>query len=129
MSQRMNIASGAKWEPIFGYSRAVRVDNQVWVAGTAPVDENGALVGPGDAYAQASFVFRKIEKALVIAGATLRDVVRTRMYLTDIAHQDAVGRAHHDAFGDVLPVATMVQISGLVDPAWLVEVEVDAIIS
>lgn len=126
---RQNISSGTKWEAAVGYSRAVRIDRHVWVAGTTAVDETGAVVGEGDAYAQAAFVFRKIEKALREAGAALSDVVRTRMYITDLAHEAPVGRAHFEAVGQARPAATMIQISGLVDPRLLVEIEVDAFIS
>lgn len=123
---RKNISSGAKWEPIVGYSRAVRVGPHVWVAGTTAVDEQSEIVGEGDAYAQARYVFEKIGKALKAAGASLDDVVRTRMFITHLAHQDAVGRAHFEAVGHARPVATMVQISGLVDSRLLVEIEVEA---
>lgn len=123
---RKNISSGAKWEPIVGYSRAVRVGPHVWVAGTTAVDEQSEIVGEGDAYAQARYVFEKIGKALKAAGASLDDVVRTRMFITHLAHQDAVGRAHFEAVGHARPVATMVQISGLVDSRLLVEIEAEA---
>lgn len=128
MKQRKNISSGAKWEPVVGYSRAVRVGPHVWVAGTTAVDEQSEIVGEGDAYTQASFVFRKIAKALKAAGASLDDVVRTRMFITHLAHEAGVGKAHFEAVGHVRPAATMVQIAGLVDSRLLVEIEVDAYI-
>ncbi|MGJ5815525.1 RidA family protein [Paludibaculum fermentans] len=127
--QRINISSGAKWEPVVGYSRAVRVGAHVWVAGTTAVDENSEIVGEDDAYEQAQYVFQKIGRALKQAGASLDDVVRTRMFITHLSHQDAIGRAHFEAVGHVRPVATMVQISGLVDSRLLVEIEVDAYIA
>jgi len=124
--KRVNISSGTKWEAEVGYSRAVRIGNQVWVAGTTAVNEHMEIVGEGDAYLQAAFIFRKIEKALKEAGASLDDVVRTRMFVTDIAYGQGVGRAHFEAVGRARPAATMVQITGLVDPRLLVEIEVDA---
>lgn len=129
MKTRQNISSGAKWEPVVGYSRAVRMGPHVWVAGTTAVDEESAIVGEGDAYAQASYVFRKIEKALKATGASLDDVVRTRMFITHLKDEEGVGRAHFEAVGHVRPAATMVQIAGLVDSRLLVEIEVDAYIS
>lgn len=123
---RQNISSGTKWEAAVGYSRAVRVGQQVWVAGTTAVNEAGEVVGEGDAGAQAAFIFSKIEKALTAAGASLTDVVRTRMFITDLAYEGAVGRAHAAVFAEIRPAATMVVISGLVDLRLLVEIEVDA---
>lgn len=127
--ERINISSGAKWEPVVGYSRAVRVGAHVWVAGTTAVDEHSEIVGEGDAYEQARYVFQKIGRALKQAGASLDDVVRTRMFITHLAHQDPIGRAHFEAVGHVRPAATMVQISSLVDSRLLVEIEVDAYIA
>lgn len=124
--ERNNISSGTKWETSVGYSRAVRIGQHVWVAGTTAVNEAGEVVGEGDAEAQAAFILRKIGKALEQAGASLNDVVRTRMFITDVAHQDGVGRAHAAVFSEIRPAATMVVISGLVDPRLLVEIEVDA---
>ncbi|MBA3974294.1 MAG: hypothetical protein C0504_08780 [Candidatus Solibacter sp.] len=123
---RKNISSGTKWEAAVGYSRAVRVGQQVWVAGTTAVNEAGEVVGEGDAGAQAAFIFSKIEKALAAAGASMADVVRTRMFITDRAYEGAVGRAHAAVFSEIRPAATMVVISGLVDERLLVEIEVDA---
>jgi len=128
VSTRRNIGSGAKWEDIVGYSRAVRVGPHVWVAGTTAVSGAGEVVGEGDAYAQAMFIFRKIAMALEQAGSSLSDVVRTRMFITRLDDQEAVGKAHFEAVGSVRPAATMVQISALVDPRLLVEIEVDAFI-
>jgi enamine deaminase RidA (YjgF/YER057c/UK114 family) len=119
--QRQNVSSGAPWEPIVGYSRAVRVGPMVFVAGTTSTDAR-------DAYGQAVQVFHKIEAALAEAGAVLRDVVRTRMYVTDIAHWQEIGRAHAEFFGHVRPAATMVEVRRLLEPEMLVEVEADAVI-
>jgi enamine deaminase RidA (YjgF/YER057c/UK114 family) len=126
---RQNISSGAKWESTVGYSRAVRVGQQVWVAGTTAVNEAGEIVGEGDAGAQAAFIFSKIERALTAAGASMADVVRTRMFITDLAYEEAVGQAHAAVFAEIRPAATMVVISGLVDQRLLVEIEVDACLS
>jgi len=126
MRARQNISSGMKMEATVGYSRAVRVGAHVWVAGTTAVDDNQQIVGPGDAYAQARFIFQKIERALQAAGASMKDVVRTRMFVTDISQQGEVGRAHAEFFLDVKPCATMVAIPALVNPEMLVEIEVDA---
>jgi enamine deaminase RidA (YjgF/YER057c/UK114 family) len=126
---RQNISSGTKWEPIVGYSRAVRVGPWVLVSGTTAVDESGRVVAPGDAHGQAAFIFRKIEAALGKAGARLADVVRTRIFLTNIDDWQAVGRAHSDSFRDIRPASTLVQVSRLIDPQMLVEIEVDAIVA
>lgn len=124
---RQNISSGAKWEDIVGYSRAVRVGNIIEVAGTTAV-ENGELIGENDAYAQAICIFKKIEAALKTAGASMKDVVRTRMFVTNIQDWEAIGRAHGEFFRDIKPASTMLEVSGLIDPKMLVEIEVTAII-
>lgn len=125
---RQNISSGTKWEDIAGYSRAVRVGNHVAVSGTTATDSEGKLVGEGDAYEQTTFIIRKIEQALKEAGATLRDVVRTRIYMTDISQWEGAARAHAEFFGDIRPANTLIEISGLVGPGYIVEMEADAII-
>ena len=123
---RLNISSGSEWENIVGYCRAVRIGNVVEVAGTVATGDDGQVVGAGDIGAQAHYIFTKIEKALHEAGATMADVVRTRMFVTDISQWEAVGRAHGEFFRDVRPVATMVEVTALIDPAYLVEIEVTA---
>jgi enamine deaminase RidA (YjgF/YER057c/UK114 family) len=127
MKGRQNISSGTKWEAFAGYSRAVRLGNTVYVAGTTAVDENGAVVGGGDPYEQARYIFIKIEKALNEAGAMMKDVVRTRMYVTDISRWEEVARAHGDIFKDIRPAATMVEVKALIEPDLLVEIEVTAV--
>lgn len=125
---RTNFASGAKWESIVGYSRAVRVGNLVEVTGTVAVDEQNQLVGEDSAYAQTRFILQKIEKVLQQAGASLKDVIRTRLYVTDIGRWEEYGKAHGEFFRDIRPCTTMVEVSRLIDPVFLVEIEATAII-
>jgi enamine deaminase RidA (YjgF/YER057c/UK114 family) len=129
MSNRINISSGAKWEDIVGYSRAVKIGNTVEVTGTVAVDENNQLVGKGDAYQQAHFIIGKIEKVLQQAGASLKDVVRTRMFVTDISRWEEYGKAHGEYFGTIKPCTSMIEIKGLIEPEYLIEIEATAIIA
>lgn len=124
---RTNIALGSPYEPIIGFSRAVRIGNQIAVGGTAPIGPDGKTFAPGDPAAQTRRCLEIIEKALEKAGAGLEHVIRTRMFLTDAAHWEEIGKAHGEAFGDIRPASTMVEVSGLLDPDWLVEIEADAI--
>ncbi len=128
MSKRQNIYTGAPWESIVGYCRAVRVGSHVAVTGTASVGDDGKVVGVGDAYVQAKRCIKIIEKALNEAGSGLSDVVRTRIFVTDIGQWEDIGRAHREAFADIRPATTMVEVSRLIDPDMLVEIEADAII-
>ena len=126
--QRTNYSSGAKWEDIVGYSRAVRIGNIVEVTGTVAVDENSRLVGKNDAYGQTKFVIEKIEKVLERAGATLKDVVRTRMFVTDISRWEEYGKAHGEFFKEIKPCTSMIEVKGLIAPEYLVEIEATAIL-
>ncbi|MBI2913362.1 MAG: RidA family protein [Chloroflexi bacterium] len=127
MTERRRISSGSPYEPVIGFSRAVRVGDTVYVSGTVAWGEDDKLVGPGDVYAQARQTIRNIEKALEQAGASLRDVVRTRIYLTDISRWEEAARAHGEAFGEIRPASSMLQVAALADPAMLVEIEAIAV--
>ncbi len=126
IQDRQNISSGTKWEDIVGYSRAVRVGSRIYVTGTTATDENGNLVGAGDGYKQTVQIIRNLERALKKAGATLANIVRTRMFVTDIGRWEEYGRAHREFFGEIRPCATMVEVRALIDPGMLIEIEAEA---
>ncbi len=124
---RLKVSSGAKWEDIVGYSRAVKVNNQVFITGTVAVDADNNLVGGNSAYLQTQFILQKIEKVLQQCGASLSDVVRTRLFVTDISRWEEYGKAHGEVFGTIRPCTTMVEVSKLIAPEYLIEIEVDAV--
>lgn len=126
---RTNYSSGAKWEDIVGYSRAVKIGNTIEVTGTVAVDENNQLVGLGDAYAQTKFIIEKIKGVLQNAGASLEDVVRTRMFVTDISRWEEYGKAHGEFFSSIKPCTSMIEVKGLIAPEYLIEIEATAVIS
>jgi enamine deaminase RidA (YjgF/YER057c/UK114 family) len=127
--KRQNFSSGARWEDIVGYSRAVRVGNIIEVTGTVAVDENNQLVGKNNAYVQTQYILKKIEKVLQQAGASLEDVVRTRMFVTDITLWEEYGRAHGEVFNKIKPCTSMIEVSSLIEPDFLIEIEATAIVS
>ena len=126
MTTRKNFSSGAKWEDIVGYSRAVQIGNQLEISGTVAVDENG-IVGIGDSYQQTKFILEKLKGVLEAAGFSLSDVIRTRIFVTDISQWEAIGKAHGEVFNTIKPVTSMVEVRALIDPGYLVEIEVSAV--
>jgi enamine deaminase RidA (YjgF/YER057c/UK114 family) len=129
MSSRINYSSGSKWEEIVGYSRAVKVGNLVEVTGTVASDEEGVVVGEDDAYLQTKYIYQKIEAVLLRAGAEMKDVIRVRMFVTDISRWQEYGKAHSEVFKDIKPCNTMVEVSALIEPQYLIEIEATAIMS
>lgn len=128
MCARINYSSGSKWEDIVGYSRAVKVGNTIEVTGTVASDENGRVVGGNDAYAQTKYIYQKIEAVLIRAGATMKDVVRVRMFVTDISRWQEYGKAHSEFFKNIKPCNTMVEVSALIEPDYLIEIEATVIL-
>ena len=128
MSNRINYSSGSKWEDIVGYSRAVKIGNIVEVTGTVASGENGEVIGEGDAYLQTKYIYQKIEAVLERAGAGMKDVVRVRMFVTDISRWEEYGRAHSEFFKEIKPCNTMVEVSALIEPGYLIEIEATAIL-
>ena len=128
MSNRINYSSGSKWEDIVGYSRAVKIGNMVEVTGTVALGENGEVIGEGDAYLQTKYIYQKIEAVLERAGAGMKDVVRVRMFVTDISRWEEYGRAHSEFFKEIKPCNTMVEVSALIEPGYLIEIEATAIL-
>lgn len=126
--QRTNYSSGSPWEAIVGYSRAVKINNTIEVSGTVASGENGEVVGKGDAFLQTRYVYEKIQKTLELAGASMKDVVRVRMFVTDISVWQEYGRAHSEFFKEIRPCNTMVEVKALIDPQYLVEIEVTAVL-
>lgn len=129
MSNRINYSSGSKWEDIIGYSRMVKIGNIIEVTGTVAVNENGEVVGKDDAFEQTKFIIQKIETHLARAGASLNDVIRTRMFVTDISRWEEYGRAHGEAFKDIKPCTSMIGVAALIEPGYLIEIEATAILS
>jgi enamine deaminase RidA (YjgF/YER057c/UK114 family) len=127
--KRINYSSGAKWEDIVGYSRAVRIGNTVEITGTVAVDENNQLVGPDNAYEQTKFILQKIEKVLIQTGASLQHVIRTRMFVTDISRWEEYGKAHGEFFAEIKPCTSMIEVKGLIEPTYLIEIEATAVIT
>ncbi len=128
MTERLNISSGTSWEKLAGYSRAVRIGNLVHVSGTTATDDAGNVVGINDPYTQTSYIIKKIERALIEAGAVLTDVIRTRIYVTDANQWEAVARAHGEFFGQIRPANTLIEVSALIGEGYLVEIEAEAVI-
>jgi enamine deaminase RidA (YjgF/YER057c/UK114 family) len=128
MSTRVNYASGSKWEDIVGYSRMVKIGNVIEVTGTVAANENGEVVGTGDAFEQTKYIIQKIETHLARAGASLKDVVRTRMFITDISRWEEYGRAHGEAFSNIKPCTSMIGVAALIEPGYLIEIEATAIL-
>ncbi len=127
--ERINFSSGAKWEAIVGYSRVVKIGNIIEVGGTVAVNDNNEIIGKNDPYAQTKFIIQKIEKALMQAGAALHDVTRTRMFVTDISRWEEYGKAHGEFFTAIRPVTSMIEVKALIDPSYLIEIEMSAVVS